>query len=228
MIEHIYALKAGLDLSNSFDAAVWAVACIAFWCCCRLGELVIPSDNLFNGLKHVARGTSVVHNCTGLGVKFATMHIPWSKTTQAEGADISITAHEDLSCPYIALKHHLLCSPDVPPSAPFFSFATIDRKWAPMTKPWFMARCNEIWVEAGLPDIPGHGYRIGGATHLLLTGVAPDIVAVLGRWKSRAFLDYWRQIQSILPLFLSAGGGSSRCAIVESSMDAYKKKYQLN
>lgn len=34
-IEHMYALKAGLDLSNSFDASVWAVACIAFWSCCR-------------------------------------------------------------------------------------------------------------------------------------------------------------------------------------------------
>lgn len=96
-----------------------------------------------------------------------------------------------------------------------------------MTKPWFMARCNEVWVEAGLPDMPGHGYRIGGATHLLLMGIAPDIVAVLGRWKSRAFLDYWRQISSILPLFLSAEGGSSRCELIESSMDAYRKKYLL-
>lgn len=34
-IKAMVALKAGLDLSNAFDAAVWAIACIAFWSCCR-------------------------------------------------------------------------------------------------------------------------------------------------------------------------------------------------
>lgn len=34
-IEAMVALRAGLDLSNAFDAAVWAIACIAFWSCCR-------------------------------------------------------------------------------------------------------------------------------------------------------------------------------------------------
>jgi len=37
-----------------------------------------------------------------------------------------------------------------------------------MTKGWFMAHCNEVWVVAGLLDMPGHGFCIGGATHLLL------------------------------------------------------------
>jgi len=34
-IEHMHSLFDGLDLSNSFDAAVWALACTAFWCCNR-------------------------------------------------------------------------------------------------------------------------------------------------------------------------------------------------
>jgi hypothetical protein len=34
-IEHMHALFNGLDLSNSFDAAVWALASTAFWCCNR-------------------------------------------------------------------------------------------------------------------------------------------------------------------------------------------------
>jgi hypothetical protein len=34
-IEALVALKSGLDLSNAFDAAVWAVASVAFWSCCR-------------------------------------------------------------------------------------------------------------------------------------------------------------------------------------------------
>jgi len=34
-IGHLRALHRCLDLTNSFDIAVFAVACIAFWCCCR-------------------------------------------------------------------------------------------------------------------------------------------------------------------------------------------------
>src|SRR5882724_4268048 len=34
-IEHLKSLRHHLDLSNSFDIAVFAVACVAFWCCCR-------------------------------------------------------------------------------------------------------------------------------------------------------------------------------------------------
>ncbi|KAG1855606.1 hypothetical protein F4604DRAFT_1932255 [Suillus subluteus] len=66
-----------------------------------------------------------------------------------------------------------------------------------MTKPWFLNRCNEIWVAAGHATMPGHTFCIGGATELLLEGVPPDVVAVQGCWKSCAFLDYWRQI--VLP-----------------------------
>lgn len=90
-----------------------------------------------------------------------------------------------------------------------------------------MARCNEVWIVAGLPDMPGHGFRIGGATHLLLLGVAPDLVAAQGRWKSRAFMDYWRKIESILPLFMSSAGSASRVSIIEESMSAYRKKWKL-
>lgn len=34
-IEALAVLREGLDLSNAFDAGVWAVASIAFWSCCR-------------------------------------------------------------------------------------------------------------------------------------------------------------------------------------------------
>src|SRR5882724_10191911 len=34
-IEHICSLHRNLDLTNSFDIAMFAITCIAFWCCCR-------------------------------------------------------------------------------------------------------------------------------------------------------------------------------------------------
>ena len=225
-IEHLYALRNGLNLSNAFDAAVWAIACIAFWCCCRLGELLIPSENLFNPIKHVSHSTYLSFNEVN-GTEYASCRIPWTKTTLREGAILSITACDDPSCPIRAFRHHITSNQHIPSDAPLFSFETANGGWAPMTKGWFLLRCSEVWVAAGLPDMPGHGFRIGGATHLLLMGIAPDLVAAQGRWKSRAFLDYWRRIESILPLFMSDTGASSQVSVTAVSMVAYRKKWKL-
>ncbi|KAG1818951.1 hypothetical protein EV424DRAFT_1323539, partial [Suillus variegatus] len=77
---------------------------------------------------------------------------------------------------------------------------------------------------AGHSTMPGHAFRIGGATELLFEGVHPDIVATQGRCKSRAFLDYWRQIESILPLFI-ATASSTPIAItrLQSNMHEYHR-----
>lgn len=87
-----------------------------------------------------------------------------------------------------------------------------------------MDRINAIWSAAGHPIMPGHAFRIGGATELLLEGVHPDIVATQGRWKSRAFLEYWRQIESVLPLFI-ATASSTPIALtrLQSSMHEYRR-----
>ncbi|KAG1718865.1 hypothetical protein EDD22DRAFT_941011 [Suillus occidentalis] len=202
-LEALTQLRDGLDLSNSFDISVFAIACIAFWCCCRLGELVIPSTNMFNSVKHVSRSILPIAIIDSNDVRSSTFHIPWTKTTNTEGADISVTARLHPTCPLTALLLHLSASSTIPAHAPLFAFETSDTSWSPMTKPWFLKHCNNVWVTAGHPHMPGHAFRIGGATELLLEGVPPDIVAMQGRWKSRAFLDYWCKIESILPLFIS-------------------------
>jgi hypothetical protein len=51
-MEHMRALQHSLNLSDSFDIAVFALACMAFWGCCRLGELLIDKD--FDPTMHVS------------------------------------------------------------------------------------------------------------------------------------------------------------------------------
>jgi hypothetical protein len=89
-----------------------------------------------------------------------------------------------------------------------------------------MARCNDVWKSSNLPTLSGHCFRIGGATELLLRGVPPDMVATQGRWKSKAFLEYWRRIESILPIFISGSFNDSRISLLKSSMDSYNRRYQ--
>ncbi|PPR03772.1 hypothetical protein CVT26_005787 [Gymnopilus dilepis] len=219
-IQHLYALRRGLDLSSSFDAAVWALACIAFWSCC---ELLIPSRHVFDPSKHVARGCPMSFRSDAGGISSAVFHIPWSKTTRNLGADIVVTKINDPSDPFIALQHHLSTNKDVPAEAPLFSFVTAGGGHAPMTRDWFLQRCEDVWEAAGLPRMAGHAFRIGGATELLLRGTPPDIVAVQGRWRSRAFLDYWRRIEGILPLFITNSFASSRAALVIDTMADYTR-----
>jgi len=81
---------------------------------------------------------------------------------------------------------------------------------------------NTIWMAVGHPNMPGHAFRIGRAMELLLEGVHPDIVATQGHWKSRAFLDYWRQIESILPLFIATASSTPiALARLQSTMHEY-------
>lgn len=69
-----------------------------------------------------------------------------------------------------------------------------------LTKRKFIGRCNVIWAQFGFPKSTGHSFRIGGTTELLVAGVPPDVVRMMGRWSSDAFLRYWRSLDMIAPL----------------------------
>ncbi len=191
-----------------------------------LGELLIPSRNGFDPAKHVAKNAGVAFRALPNGKAYAVFHVPWTKTTKAAGADIVLTQNDDACDPVTAARHHLRANAAVPPHAPLFAFEVAGGGWAPMTRAWFLSRCNGVWEAAGLVALQGHCFRIGGATELLLRGTHPDIVATQGGWKSRAFLEYWRKIEAILPLFISQSFDKSRLQLVERSMKDFKKKYR--
>ncbi|KAG1811118.1 uncharacterized protein BJ212DRAFT_1278216 [Suillus subaureus] len=221
-------LAQGLDLTNSFNIAIFAVACVAFWSCCHLGELLIPSPNVFDLIKHISHSILLISVHNSHNVCCTTFHIPWTKTTGMEGADISITECSHSTCPLAAIILHLKSNLNIPAHAPLFSSETANGSWSPLTKPWFLSCCNDIWVVAGHPTMPGHAFCIGRATELFLEGVHPDIVAMQGRWKSRAFLEYWCQIESILPLFISTAINSPLAiSHLESTMLNFQCSHSL-
>ena len=67
---------------------------------------------------------------------------------------------------------HQLINHNIPPSAPLFSYHTTS-DWTPLTKTSFINRCNQVWSQHGFPNMPGHAFRIGGTTELLLEGINP-------------------------------------------------------
>jgi len=95
--------------------------------------------------------------------------------------------------------HHLASNQSVPQNK--FAFETSDSSWSLMKWDWFLARCNEIWLWEGLSSIKGHGFRIGGMSHLLLLGIDLWIVMVQGRWSLQSFLGYWCKCEEIFETF---------------------------
>jgi hypothetical protein len=92
----------------------------------------------------------------------------------------------------------------------------------------FLARCNDIWVAQGFPNLPGHAFCIRGATELLLQGVHPDVVSTQGRWSSDAFLEYWRHIDTILPLFIASSANMQRLDDLDRVMDSFAHNHHLS
>ena len=112
----------------------------------------------------------------------------------------------------------------LPTSAPLFAYETEDGSFAPMKHHYFMDRCAEIWLTEGLEPLSGHAFRIGGTTHLLVLGVDPFTVMVQGRWKSNAFLEYWRHCEDILPNMIGLALNLQCHSSFLSNMAAFKHK----
>ena len=147
-LQHTQALYDHLDLSVAFDAAILAIASIAFLSCCCLGELLIDTD--FNPKYHVSRSVVIKRSIAADGLSYCTFHIPSSKTKGSHGADIIVTDSTCKCSPVITLNHHLTANIKVPPHAPLFAFEMADGGWAPMRCAWFMSRCNDIWKKQNL------------------------------------------------------------------------------
>ncbi|KIJ06795.1 hypothetical protein PAXINDRAFT_91471, partial [Paxillus involutus ATCC 200175] len=128
--------------------------------------------------------------------------------------------------PLKALSLHATVNSGIPAYAPLFSYKT-SSGWEPLTKTSFMSRCNDIWVQNGFPSMPGHAFHIGGTTELLLQGINPDVITVQGRWTSRAFLDYWRRVESVLPLFISSSVNINRLQHVDATMSAFVRRHNI-
>jgi hypothetical protein len=188
--EMLMQLHDGLDRANPRDLAVYAAATVAFWGQCRLGELLGTSRIKHDPARFPSRGSIV----TRLEVGSSTViHLPFTKTAGTRGQDIVIPHQIGQIDPIYALARHIHSSKDIPRSAHIFAFR-LDPS-SPircLTKEVFLNRCNEIWSSVGLGRFTGHSFRIGGTNAFMDGGVETDIVKAKGRWKSDAFLTYWR------------------------------------
>jgi hypothetical protein len=177
-LEHLHAIQDEMNFSNSFNAAFWAVVCVAFWGIAWLGEVTVPSVDHFIPRRHVQKDTPISWSSHG-EVESVSIHIPWTKTTQHTGAALILTYEDDCSCPYHAIQQQQITNGSLPSKAHFFGFLT-STSWQPMVKHSVMDRCNEIWAKYSLQGPSGHSFHIGGTMHHLTHGTDVKIIQWLG------------------------------------------------
>ena len=183
-----------LDLTQPMDAAIAACAVLAFWGQCRLGELLSSSSTDLSTVSKPARS----HLTRSLRSPDShTVFLPRTKIKR-DGEKIILVPQSKELDPALHLKSHLATS-RLAGRLPLLAFSTPSGPRM-LTKPAFLARCNQVWSALGYPHTTGHSFRIGGTTELLTTGFPPDVVKTMGRWSSNSFLRYWRDLESIAPL----------------------------
>jgi len=178
-------------------------------------------DSSFNPTTHISHSAPFKCEIATNGCAFTSIHLPHTKTKD-KGNKISMT---DTGCncsPTFTFDHHLTSNHCVPADAPLFAFETGEGEWSPMRWDWFLVRCNQVWALENLSSVKGHGFRIGGTTHLLLLSVDPWIVMVQERWTSQSFLSYWCKCEEILPLFIGFLFQSHESIL--TTMSAFKKR----
>jgi hypothetical protein len=194
-VSMLRALAIYLSRSCHFYIACLAAATTAFWSQCRLGELLSDKESSHDPSKFPSI-SDLSPDITTHGSR--KLHLPWSKTTRSLGADVFICRQSDISDPISALLAHL-ASNAIPPDYPLFSYKN-SRGHIALTKRKFLSRCNDIWRHLQFPTASGHCFRIGGTTELLIRGVSPEVIRVLGRWSSDSFYRYWRSPEVLAPL----------------------------
>jgi hypothetical protein len=77
-------------------------------------------------------------------ISLSWLYLGPKQTSHGEGANIVASKIDDPSNPVSALNHHLSANASIPSDTPFFAFETDTGGWAPMMRPWFSNRCNEV------------------------------------------------------------------------------------
>jgi hypothetical protein len=188
-------LVSSADQNKAEDRAFIAIALVAFWGLCRLGELLDLLSHTFEP-GHLPSRRDLGTPASSNGSR--SLRLPRTKTSQLNGEHITITAQQAPLDPITALENHLSLSQSMPPNAHLFAyFDDADGTIRVLSKKRFLARCNTIWSTVGIKNITGHCFRIGGTTALLKAGVPTDVIRSIGRWNSDAFFRYWRDSQAI-------------------------------
>ncbi|KAF8237350.1 hypothetical protein L208DRAFT_1248166, partial [Tricholoma matsutake] len=174
-------LNKGLSRTSGTDICIRAICLLSFFCQLRSGEILPPTQDLgkFDPRKH-ATFTHIAEST--------------AENRRPEATMSGFHARKLLSTLFTpSTKNRLNIK------RPIATYHDAHDNVIMLTRSKFVRRINRILraTGKGYPRIMGHCFRIGGTTFYLVSGVPPDIVKKFGQWRSQAFLEYWRCLDSL-------------------------------
>ena len=126
--------------------------------------------------------------------------IKGSKTDQSQQGcrRMQHRSGDDILCPVKCIQEWfgLTYGSAIPVNAPLFSIpkGKFGAEWTVLTRDDVTTLMKGAAVECNIPSkhVAAHSIRISGATALLLAGVPPETVQIIGRWTSNTFIGYQR------------------------------------
>ena len=201
-LDYLSKICQDLDPNDPRDAAIHACLTTAFWGTARLGEVIVPTLNGFDPVKHVKPSDVQLKVKDANGLIMTNINLPWSKAAQEQGEGIYWAEQQGITDPKAALANHLKIN-NPPKNGHLFSFKH-QKTIRPMTKHAIDSRLKNILAKHNLPKLPYHGIRVGSTLVYLLRGISFDVVKAKGRWQSNAFKLYLRQHAQIMAPYMQA------------------------
>jgi len=201
--DFILAICDQLNLSTPLDVAVFACLTTTFYAIARLGEFTVNTIKDFNPKNHIMRaGVSETIDCNNLPA--TRFHLPRTKYSPIEGEEAYWAEQTGLTNLKAALENHLRVNSATNTNQTHLFAWKHTKGMCPLSRKEFLKRVTIAAVAAGLPDLKGHGLRIGGTLEYLLRGVPFDVVKTMGRWSSEAFTAYLREHTTIHAPYIQA------------------------
>lgn len=206
--ETMTAVLSHLDLALPLDAAVWACMTTTFYSISRLGEFVLRSAPALKEGKHVKRSDMELDRCEDASAAtplyVTTFFIPSTKSSTNNGETTQWAEQRGPCDPRAAMLNHLRVNNPSPDDHIFTYTNPKTRKLVPLTRSAFLTRVNTALAARGHSPIKGHCLRIGGVLEWLLRGLSFEVVKVMGRWASDAFIVYLRKRSAVLAPYIQA------------------------
>ena len=186
--EILLKLKAKLHLNDIVQANFWAICLVAFFGFFRKANLLPPSNNQFDGGKHLCRKDFSFFS------KGLIISIRWAKTIQFAERLLSVPlpllpGHP--LCPVKAVLHAFSLTKGAPPAGPAFVVKK-GGTWSSFPPGKFISLLRTILLTVGLDasKFSGHSFRRGAASWALRNSLPGEIIKILGDWKSDTYQNY--------------------------------------
>ena len=182
-----------INPSDFCGVMLWGSFLVAFFGLFRKDNITVGKASAFN-----PRANLTVGDFTDDGEDVIWVRVNHSKVIQFGQRShwVPLVAMEDHPlCPVSAVRKVLAlhASMGSSPDAPMFLWRRGNsRKVSPMTHSVFVGEFKSLVTRVGLDwkAYAGHSFRRGGATYCFNLGVCPDLIKMLGDWKSDAYLLY--------------------------------------